>query len=153
MLGRLNEKEIEQLLSTRIFGHLGCSYSGRNYVVPVNYFYRDSVIYAHSGPGEKIEMMRNNPEVCFQVEDIRTIFRWKSVIAWGTFEEITDEDERQRVMQGLIHRIMPLTSNPDEHPWHGIAENETDIGGKVPTIVYKIKVHEKSGRFEEHSAF
>ena len=153
MLGILSERDIESLLSTRIYGHLGYNHNGRSYVVPINYFYRDSVIYAHSGFGQKIALMRQNPDVCFQVEDIRTTFRWKSALVWGIFEEINDSDERQRVMQGLIHRIMPLTNSPDEHPSHGITENDADVDVSVPIIVYKIKIYEKSGRFEEHSAF
>lgn len=45
---------------------------------------------------KKIEMMRKNPKVCFEVDDIKNIFSWKSVIAWGTFEEITDIAEQDR---------------------------------------------------------
>jgi uncharacterized protein len=118
--------------------------------VPVNYVYKDGVIYAHSAGGKKISMMRKNPNVCFEVDEIENIFRWKSVIAWGIFEEITDIDEQQRVMQGIIHRIMPLAEGPANHPSHGITADESDIDSKVELIVYKITIRKKSGRFEHN---
>lgn len=148
MLGQLNEAQMEELLKQQVFGRLGCHADGATYIVPVNYVYRDGNIYGHSGEGKKITMMRENPEVCFEVEDIQSIFKWKSVVSWGTFEEVTDLNERQQIMQLLIHRIMPLSVNPENHPSHGIAERDSDIGTRVEVIVYKIALHKKTGRFE-----
>ncbi|BAU54014.1 pyridoxamine 5'-phosphate oxidase family protein [Mucilaginibacter gotjawali] len=148
MLGKLNEKQIEDLLKKQVTGRLGCHADGITYVVPINYFYRDPYIFAHSAKGRKIDMMRKNPKVCFQVDDIQSVFKWQSVIAWGKYEEITDFDEKQQAMQGLIHRIMPLVDKPAEHPHHAIAEKESEIDTKIEVIVYKITLSKKSGRFE-----
>jgi len=148
MLGTLNEKEIEHLLVKQVTGRLGCHANGITYIVPINYIYRHPYILAHSAEGQKINMMRENPNVCFQVDEIKSVFRWKSVVAWGRFEEITDTDEKQQAMQGLIHRIMPLAENPTEHPSHGIVEKDTDIGLKVNLVVYRIELSKITGRFE-----
>jgi nitroimidazol reductase NimA-like FMN-containing flavoprotein (pyridoxamine 5'-phosphate oxidase superfamily) len=148
MLGPLSEKEIEHLLMKQVTGRLGCHANGLTYIVPINYIYRHPYILAHSAEGQKIKMMRENPNVCFQVDEIKSVFRWKSVIAWGRFEEITDNEEKQKAMQGLIHRIMPLAENPTEHPSHGIAEKDTDIGLKVNLVVYRIELSKITGRFE-----
>jgi hypothetical protein len=149
MLGELNEQQIEDLLKQQVIGRLGCHNKGVVYVVPLHYFYKDSVIYCHSAAGKKIEMMRRNPQVCFQVDDIRSVFRWKSVIAWGLFEEITDPDEKQQAMQGITHRLMPLANNPSNHASHGITENENDIGTTIEPVVFKVVLNRKTGRFEE----
>jgi len=69
MLGELNEKQIEGLLMRQVTGRLACHCDDETYLVPVNYVYKDGQIYAHSGPGKKIEMMRSNPKVCFEVEE------------------------------------------------------------------------------------
>jgi len=148
MLGILNEKQIEELLKRQVTGRLGCHLKGDMYIVPINYNYKNGVIYAHSGPGKKIDMMRQNPNVCFEVDDIQSIFHWHSAVAWGTFEEIKDADERQQAMQGLIHRIMPLVDSPEGHPSHGITEREKDVDTLIETIVYKIKITRATGRFE-----
>jgi nitroimidazol reductase NimA-like FMN-containing flavoprotein (pyridoxamine 5'-phosphate oxidase superfamily) len=150
MLGKLEQPEIEALLSRQVIGRLGCHAQGTTYIVPVNYVYKNGVIYAHSGPGKKIEMMRKNPKVCFEVDDIKNIFSWKSVIAWGTFEEITDIAEQEQTMQALIHRVMPLVEHATDHPSHGITANEYDIGDKIDLIVYKIRIDKVTGRFEHH---
>jgi len=149
MLGKLNEQQMEDLLKRQVTGRLGCHADGVTYVVPVNYIYKDGIIYAHSAQGHKISMMRKNPNVCFEVDEIESIFRWNSVITWGKFEEITDIDEKQQAMQAIIHRIMPLVTTPAGHPSHGIADNDYDIGTRVELIVYAIKVTKKTGRFEQ----
>ncbi|WP_353139876.1 pyridoxamine 5'-phosphate oxidase family protein, partial [Pseudopedobacter sp.] len=120
MLGELNKREIIDLLESQFIGRLGCHLNGETYIVPINYVYQNNAIYAHSGEGKKIEMLRANPQVCFQVDEINTMFRWKSVILWGTFEELEGR-ERQQVMQGLILRIMPNTSDPARNPSHAIS--------------------------------
>lgn len=149
MLGELKEIEIDTLLRQQVIGRIACYADGSLYIVPVNYVYDGSFIYCHSSMGKKIEMMRKNSEVCFEVEDINTLFRWKSVIVWGRFEEITAAEKKQQAMQGLIHRIMPFSDKPNDHPSHGITEKESDIGTRVELIIYRIKVEKKTGRFEE----
>jgi len=148
MLGTLNEKQIDDLLIRQVTGRIGCHADGTTYIVPVNYVYRSHNVFAHSAYGKKIEMMRKNPEVCFQVDEIRSIFNWQSVIAWGRFEELTDIAEKEQVMQSLIHRIMPMVDRPSGHPSHGITESDYDIGTSVEVIIYKIVLSKKTGRFE-----
>ena len=145
MLGELNKREIIDLLDDQVIGRLGCHANGETYVVPVNYVYRNEAIYAHSGIGKKIAMMRENPNVCFQVDALANSFKWKSVILWGVYEELQGE-ERQQAMQGIIHRIMPLTNQPSEGSSHGI-----DPGQHGNLIVYRIRIKEATGRFESHT--
>lgn len=147
MLGILNEREITALLTKQITGHLACSLNGESYLVPVNYAYKDNAIYAHSGPGKKIDIMRQNPKVCFAIAEIETIFRWKSVVCQGVFEEITEPEEKEQAVQLLTHRIMPFVQNPEGHTSHGIGA-EKEIGSTIDPIYYKINILQKSGRFE-----
>jgi len=144
MLGELNKREIIDLLERQFIGRLGCHADGETYVVPVNYAYQNNAVYAHSGEGKKIEMLRANPKVCFQVDEIDSMFKWKSVILWGTFEELKGE-ERQQAMQGLILRIMPKTDDPSRAPSHAISSSLYDS-----LIVYRINIKEATGRFEAH---
>jgi hypothetical protein len=149
MLGQLNEIEIDNLLKQQAIGRIGCYADGSIYIVPVNYVYDGSAIYCQSAMGRKIEMMRKNPEVCFEVEDIKSMFEWKSVVVRGKFEEITDTEKKEQAMQGLIHRIMPFSSKPKDHPYHAITENEGDIGTKIEPVLYRIRIENKTGRFEQ----
>ncbi|ARS38401.1 pyridoxamine 5'-phosphate oxidase [Sphingobacteriaceae bacterium GW460-11-11-14-LB5] len=147
MLGILKEEEIEKLLKEQYIGRLACHAHGVSYIVPINYVYNNGTVYAHSAPGQKIRMMKSNPQVCFQTDQIRDTFNWKSVVCWGKFEEINDNAEKQRALQGIIHRMMPLTNTPSAQPSHGTGKADTydeDI------IVFKIILHLKTGRFEVH---
>ncbi|WP_316830491.1 pyridoxamine 5'-phosphate oxidase family protein [Pedobacter aquatilis] len=144
MLGNLNKRELIDFLEQQVVGRLGCHADGETYIVPINYVYRDNAIYAHSGKGRKIDMMRANPKVCFQVDEITDTFRWKSAILWGNYIEL-EGAERQQAMQGIIHRIMPLTNRPTEEPSHGIKPEEHEH-----IIVYKIVLTAVSGRYEAH---
>ena len=87
MLGELNEQQIEDMLATQVTGRIACNFNGIPYIAPVNYVYDGKQIISHSTPGKKIDMMRKNPRICFQVDEIKSIFNWQSVIAWGRFEE------------------------------------------------------------------
>jgi len=149
MLGELREYQVEELLKSAAVGRIGCHSGGITYIVPVNFVYEDSAVYAHSAAGMKIDMMRQDPQVCFQVDNIRNMGNWQSVIAWGRFEEITDSDEKQRVMQKLVDRITHLMNIETNHPSHGITELESDIGTRVELIVYKIVLTKKTGRYEK----
>lgn len=144
MLGELDKREIIDLLESQVIGRLGCHSDGETYVVPISYVYKDNAIYAHSGEGKKIDMMRKTPKVCFQVDQIINSSKWKSVVLWGTFEELSDQD-RQQAMQSIIHKIMPGNDSPLGGPSHGIKPEL-----QSHTIVYRIKIENGSGRFESH---
>jgi nitroimidazol reductase NimA-like FMN-containing flavoprotein (pyridoxamine 5'-phosphate oxidase superfamily) len=148
MLGELTEVQIEDLLSRQMVGRIGCHDKGQTYIVPINYVYKDNCIYGHSAKGKKIEMLRNNPQVCFQVDAIESMTNWRSVIVWGEYKEITEREEMQLAMQQIINHIMPHMNDENAHPSHGITESESDIGTSVELILYKICLYKKTGRYE-----
>jgi len=151
MLAKLNESQVEELLKSQLIGRIGCHANDVTYVVPVNYFYDGVCIYAHSAKGMKIDMMRSNPQVCFEVDDIKSVINWQSVILWGKFEEIEDLDEKVEVMQKLTDRIVPFLTTDDSHPSHGITAKASDVGDEVELILYKIIIAKKTGRYERHN--
>ena len=152
MLGKLTEKQIDELISRQVTGRLGCVENDKAYIVPINYFYKNSTVFAHSARGKKINMMRKNPVVCFQVDEIQSIFRWQSAILWGTYEEITDPVQKHQAMQGIIHRLMPLTEEPADHPSRGLSSGEAELEDNDELIVYRINIAEKTGKFESRNS-
>jgi nitroimidazol reductase NimA-like FMN-containing flavoprotein (pyridoxamine 5'-phosphate oxidase superfamily) len=73
MLGELTKDQSEQVLWSEVLGRIGCYTDGRVYVVPVTYAFDGAYIYAHSKEGLKIQMMRKNPMVCFQVDQMENM--------------------------------------------------------------------------------
>ena len=147
MLGKLSEEQIRELLGGQLIGRIGCHADGLTYVVPVNYLYDGVCIFAHSGQGLKIDMMRKNPEVCFEVDLIKNVNDWKCVILQGTFQEISDLREKEEVLQKLINKVVPFLA-AGAGPSHGVTDDEYAIGDTVELVLYKIIIKEMSGRFE-----
>ena len=147
MLGELENAQIEKVIADNTIGRLGCHAEGKTYVVPISYAYDGQFIYARTFEGLKISMMRKNPNVCFQIDEMQDMANWKSVIAWGTFEELSGTDERNEGLQKLIARILPEISSETlklSPEWPFPTKDYTKIEG----IVFRIRLAEKTGRFE-----
>jgi uncharacterized protein len=91
MIRALDDVEVERILRAEAIGRIGCHTGKRTYVVPVSYVYEDGAVYAHSTEGRKIEMMRQNPSVCFEVDHVEDLVNWCSAICWGEYEELYGE--------------------------------------------------------------
>ena len=125
---------IEALLRTAIVGRIACcghglSGDGRPYLVPLAYGYDGQAVYAHSGPGRKLELMRAEPRVTFEVDEAEAPDRWRSVIAEGTFEEIADPRQRDAALAVMYG-----------------ADDIPDLGSQ--TVVFRIRLTARSGRYE-----
>lgn len=149
MFGKLTPNEIEELLVSNILGRIGCHADNITYIVPISYAYKNKTVYCHSREGTKIEMMRKNPEVCFEVDKLTDMANWKSIIAWGKFEELTDINERSEALEYLVHRVLPIISSETTHlssSWPFPPENLNEIKG----IVFKINISKMTGRYERY---
>jgi uncharacterized protein len=127
--------EVEELLRTAIVGRIACcghgaAGDGRPYLVPLAYGYDGESVYAHSGPGRKLDLMRIEPRVTFEVDEAQAADRWRSVIAEGTFEEIDDATARNYALR----TIYPAPTTVPE------------LGSE--TVVYRIRLTARSGRYE-----
>lgn len=148
MIGELTSEQIDQVMFRQIIGHIGCYNEGKLYVVPIAFAFDGHSIYAHSKEGRKIKMMRKNPEVCFQVEEIDNTANWRSVLLWGRYHELKTERERQRAMKLLMDRIGPLQSGETSHA-REYSQAPQIVEKKKRAVVYQIEVQEKTGRFEK----
>ena len=109
MTRMLSETEARSLIAAGRIGRLGCVDNGEPYVVPINYVFEDGSIYSHSLPGRKIEALRAHPRACLQVDEIENDFEWRSVIAYGNFEELRVPSDRRAVLSKLLARFPLLT--------------------------------------------
>ena len=148
MLGELTAEQINAVLFNEVVGRIGCYGDGRTYVVPVTYVFDGEAVYAHSAEGLKIRLMRANPNVCFQVDQRENLANWRSVVAWGIYEELHGK-EAHDALQLLVARLMPFVTSetlglPDSL---GLAA-ATPVVDAPKAVVYQIRLSEKTGRFE-----
>ena len=148
MFDTLSNKQIIDVISGSVIGRLGCHADGKTYVVPISYAYDGDYIYGRTFEGMKLSMMRKNPHVCFQVDKMEDMSDWESVILWGTFEEITGEEERKKGLKILQSRILPNISSETlkftpEWPF------PTNDFNRIDGIVFRIHIKEMTGRCEK----
>jgi len=152
MVGILDDAGITDLLETARFGHLGCYLSGKVYVVPIQFALMDGDLVGHTTEGTKVNMMRQNPEVCVQFEHIHDLANWTSAILWGSFEEMHDM-EAVRAEQILIDRYSPTFQDNPTDDIRGRDFIPPRPGGMIrDRVVYRIRVSSRSGRYERSDA-
>lgn len=148
MFKNLSKTEIEKVISGNITGRLGCHEEGKTYIVPVSYAYSGDYIYVRSFEGLKISMMRKNPNVCFQIDQMENMANWQSVIVWGVYEELTKVAERNKGLEILQSRVLPTISSETvklSPEWPFPTGRLSNIEG----IVFRIRITEKTGRCEK----
>lgn len=151
MLGTLTTPEIERLLKKEVVGRIGCRTGDRVYVVPISYVYDGECIYCHTHEGLKVEAMRKNPKVCFEVDHLHDMANWQSIIVQGEFEELTHPELRTHGLKLLHQRILPMPSSETTHlssDWPFLPEQLNRIVG----VTFRIRPIEKTGRFEKSPA-
>ena len=146
MIGTLTREQCEHLLRAELVGRIGCCVAKKIYVVPVTYVYHDNFIYARSKEGMKIDMMRKNSTVCFQVDSLVNMRNWRSVIIWGKYEELKTLAEQKKAMKILNSSLLPFSLSeslkPAEYQRHNIERERKPV-------LYRISVDEITGRFEK----
>ena len=148
MIGKLNNEEIDQLLDATLVGHLGCHFDGRTYIVPISFARQEDCLFGYTTVGKKVQMMRGNPDVCVQVENITNLDDWQSAIVWGRFEELSGTEEID-AMVCLVERYSEAFEALPSGSVRGrdVAPPRLD-GQPVGNVLYRIRISEKTGRFE-----
>lgn len=140
MLGMLDRDQIDRVLHAEVVGRIGVHADGRTYVVPVTYVYDGTAVYVHSKDGLKIRMLRAAQQVCFEVDAMKDLGNWQSVIAWGRYEELAG-DLATAAMNLLASRLAPLTASETAGP-----SGPSDAGASV---AFRIRLEERTGRYEK----
>jgi len=109
----LDHAELEAILHRATVCRLGLAVGDAPYVVPVSFGYQEGCLYFHSAPeGKKIEMLRQNPRVCFEVDVDEELvrkgtpcawsIRYRSVIGWGRAAFLATEEEKRRALDVIM---------------------------------------------------
>lgn len=99
-------RDVRALLSRAEYGHLACCRDDRPYLVPIHFAYTGTNLYLFTTEGMKTEIIRTNPHVCLQAEEVEDSRHWKSVIVGGRVEHLTSEEDKAFALT-LIKRDAP----------------------------------------------
>jgi uncharacterized protein len=131
MMKMLSEDEGRRLFESARVVRLGCIVNGEPYVVPINCLLQENCLYSHSLNGLKISALRENPRACVQVDEIESELSWRSAIAFGKFEEITNQEERAKILNKIFKAFPMLTPVESTLALDGLAQE---------VIVFRIRI-------------
>lgn len=131
MIKMLSDDDARRLFESARVARLGCIVDGGPYVVPINCILEGNNLYSHSLRGLKISALRENRRACVQVDYIESDIAWRSAIAFGNFEEVTNPNERADILNKLFRVFPSLTPVESTIALDGLAQE---------VIVFRIKV-------------
>jgi hypothetical protein len=137
--------EIEALIERAAVCRLGLCYENVPYVVPLSFGYREGCLYFHSAKeGRKIDMIRRNRRVCFEIDTgVEVIpsekpcdwgMEYASVIGFGEASLLEDPEEKTK---GLDVILGHYSSRPSHEYPASVLEH---------TAVIKVQVQEMTGK-------
>jgi uncharacterized protein len=148
MTGELNEIQINNVLTSQVLGRLACTDGKQPYIVPLTFCFDGKCIYGQTRPGKKLTILRKNPNVCFEVDQMTDMANWQSVLVSGKFEELNEADA-QNARQLLFDRIFPMSTSCTIHPHEHIVTSRVPDKNRIKPVMYRIIISAKSGRFEK----
>jgi nitroimidazol reductase NimA-like FMN-containing flavoprotein (pyridoxamine 5'-phosphate oxidase superfamily) len=78
-------------LSRNNLGRLAFLNANRVDIEPVSYVAADSWLFMRSAHGAKLDALAHTPYVAFEVDEVKSPFDWRSVVARGTIYLIADD--------------------------------------------------------------
>ena len=115
---RRDEKEIkdqagiDEIIKASKVCRLAMADGGKPYVVPLNFGYDYPWLYFHSATqGRKIDILRRNPDVCFEFDHLEKLNKHKVPCEWGAsytsvigdgIAEMVEEKENKKMAMDCI---------------------------------------------------
>jgi uncharacterized protein len=134
----LNRDECEALLAVSHVGRLAYTFHDRPDIEPIHYAFENGWIFGRTAEGSKLTTIGHHPFVAFEVDEIHSIFEWRSVVAHGTVYVLDKESDSPRATEygralELLRRFLPATLKSDDPT-------------PFRTVLFGIHVDEVTGR-------
>lgn len=136
------------MLRSELIGRIGCSDGKNIYIVPITYVFDGQYIYAHSREGQKVDIMRKHPQVCFEVDSIDNFVNWRCVVVHGKFQELKKKKEEENALIILKERLAPYRLSETMKP-RGLDYGTKILEKERKPVVYRIEITSMTGRYEK----
>ena len=146
--GHYDTATIWGVLDKAVVAHVGFTKDGTPAMLPMVFFRRDDHVYFHGASKNRMfGALDADPEVCFTATVIDGFvaaraalhhsMNYRSVIIYGTAQQVDDPTEKMAALQGLIERFYP-------NRWDKIRRPSESEFGRVS--VYRLPIHEASAK-------
>jgi nitroimidazol reductase NimA-like FMN-containing flavoprotein (pyridoxamine 5'-phosphate oxidase superfamily) len=134
----LDKAEITAILDRNHVGRIAYSMHDRVNIEPIHYVHSAGWLYGRTSKGAKLTTLQKNMWVAFEVDEVKSLFDWQSVVVHGGIYIVDPEtppgakDEWSHALT-LLRKLLPSTFREDD---------------PVPfrDIVFRIAVQETTGR-------
>lgn len=134
----LDFSEIESMLKDNSYGRLAFTFRDRVDIEPIHYVYDDGWLVCRTAPGTKLTLLSHHPWVAFEIDEVRGLFEWRSVVVKGTVYFVEKDggdvhDETWKASVAALRRLIPSTMK---------------AGDPTPgrNVVFRIHIDEMHGR-------
>ena len=133
----------EEILASSIICRIAMTDGNRPYLLPFNYGYKNKCIYIHSAlEGKKLDVLRLNNSVCFEIDhkvqiiEDKKACKWttvyRSVVGYGTVDILEGLEEKEKGLKIIMSQ-------------HGAAEQTDFEPSNIDRmLILKLKISELS---------
>jgi uncharacterized protein len=133
----LERVDIDALLARHHVGRLIYGWGGRVDVRPVHYVYEAGTIYGRTSHGAKfIDLDALPAEVVFEIDEVESLFRWRSVIVRGSLSTVTPDPAPDSEWARAVAVLRGL--------YRGAFAAEDPVPDR--TVLFRIRIDEATGR-------
>ncbi len=129
-----------------------CAFSlhDQPYIVPMNFGYAHPCLYFHCAPrGRKIEMLRENPRVGFELEgEVELLPNEHQACKWETKYQSVIGRGRAAIVENVGEKIEALNVIMRHYAGNAVWNYEEDPLGKM--VVIKVEIEEMTGKQSKH---
>ena len=147
-----SDEWIRAFLQRALIGHVATRWDDQPFITPTNFWYDPDrhEIYFHSNIVGRVRAnVERHDRVCFEASEygrflpsnvaLEFSIQYESVIAFGMIRVLDDDDDRRRVLHGLLKKYFPaMTPGKEYRP---ITDQELKR-----TTVYAIAIESWSGK-------
>jgi len=135
---------IESIILKSSVCRLALSEDDRPYIVPLCFGYKDNALYFHSArEGKKVDMLRKNSKVCFEIDTDHEIvsdespckwtMKYRSVIGKGKASLIHDPEAKRQAFDIIMHHYSDKVSAYSE-------------AGLNNSLIIKVEIENMTGK-------
>ena len=132
----LTDAESRALLERHNVGRIAFSFHDRVDIQPIHYVVSGDWLYGRTSRGGKFVTIAHNPWCAFEVDEVRDLFDWDSVVVRGHLElldpELASQDAYEEGL-ALMSALVPGTFTEDDPVPHRL-------------ILFRVHLSELTGR-------
>jgi nitroimidazol reductase NimA-like FMN-containing flavoprotein (pyridoxamine 5'-phosphate oxidase superfamily) len=111
MIESLSAEEITSILVRNHVARIAFAVHDRVDIEPIHYVYAQGWIYGRTSPGAKLATVQRNRCVAVEVDEVESLFDWRSVVVHGGLYVLHAEDDREMWDHAvtLLRTLVPET--------------------------------------------